>query len=163
MFFGVLFSVVLGQPQLCSQPVQYSECAMKAHLSSANCSTVIAESSKKLYTCLCESSRQLLNCYAICLDDPALQLQKVVQERNVESTCKAAAEMRDEVSVLAFTSTTSTTSTAASSSTTVSKEKTSGNRNTLVGPKETGVVNANPFENNSLRVRPVKLLHLILI
>jgi hypothetical protein len=36
-----------------------------------------------------------MNCYSICLDDPALQLQRIAQERNVDSSCKAALEMQD--------------------------------------------------------------------
>jgi hypothetical protein len=93
----IFFKLLISQqtPQLCSKAAEYSNCARNATLKVAACNqNVDSNPDSAYYTCLCDGYLNTLKCYALCPDDPQLQLQFRTQKESTSSTCKAAGDMK---------------------------------------------------------------------
>ncbi|KAI8805404.1 hypothetical protein BJ742DRAFT_775117 [Cladochytrium replicatum] len=100
-----------GLPRLCQQISQYSGCQSNASLAQSQCNQLVSVvPTLEFQICLCDRLQDSLRCYALCPDDPQLQLQLSTQKASVSSQCKAVEDMKNQGFVVITTAATSSSS-----------------------------------------------------
>jgi hypothetical protein len=81
----------------CSKIVEFSACSSKASNRIAGCNNLVVDTPTfQFWNCICDSYTASLDCYAICPDDPQLQLQRRSQEQTRFGTCQYVDQLKKE-------------------------------------------------------------------
>jgi hypothetical protein len=117
--------------QSCALLTRYNDCVNKATLKIMGCESLNSGPLYDYYNCLCSTNQGLHDCYALCADDPTLQLESQTSQINVQSVCLQASQQTPPSTTTSTTASTTTVqptktipfSTLTSSNTTTSSKK----------------------------------------